>query len=295
MYDVLAVGDVNVDIITSRFRMSSLKQQVVEDIFMTKGGEAFNFACASSKLGMKTRFIGRTGKDIFGNFLKEKAVRYGINVPIQTKGRTGVTIAITEENDRKFVSFRGENGNLKYSDIKKPDLGNCKFFYLGGLWHLKSLQKHVPMLFKAARKYSTTCLNIGCDYEKKRGILADLLPYVDIFFLNDEELEQISMNAKEILGMGVKMVVVHKGHHGSELHTRRGKISCQAMAKKSATKNPTGAGDVSNAGFVFALLKGFSFREALSFCNACGALHVIREKDFVPAYRDVLGFWRRHA
>jgi len=289
MNDVLVVGDVNVDIITSKFKIEKKKQQKVENIFATKGGEAFNFACAGSKLGMKIKFIGKIGNDSFGEFLIKKAGEFGINKPIQTKGKTGVSISLTQD-DRKFITFRGENENLKMGDIKLEDIKNSKFFYLGGIWHLKSLQKDIPDLFKRARKFTTTILNIGFDYEGEKQILKKILPHVDIFFLNHEELKQIRFSIKQILDMGVKIIVLHKGNKGSELITKNKRYYSDAAAKEKKVRNPTGAGDIFNAGFVYCLLNEWDFEKSLKFANACGAIHVIKEKDFVPSYTEVLRF-----
>ncbi len=66
--DITSIGDVNVDIITSKLdRMPEEdSQKVVRDMTMTTGGCAANFALAAAKLGLQSRLIGKIGDDLFG-------------------------------------------------------------------------------------------------------------------------------------------------------------------------------------------------------------------------------------
>ena len=78
--DVIVVGELNVDLILTG--VPSLpemgKEKIVKDMHFTMGSASAIFASNIAKLGMNVGFIGKIGKDDFGQFmlksLKEKNV-----------------------------------------------------------------------------------------------------------------------------------------------------------------------------------------------------------------------------
>jgi sugar/nucleoside kinase (ribokinase family) len=59
--------------------------------------------------------------------------------------------------------------------------------------------------------------------------------------------------------------------------------------------NPTGCGDVFNAGFVYSRLLGERIPAALRFANACAALHMRDADRPYPSAREVRAFLRRRS
>ncbi|MGI0149095.1 MAG: carbohydrate kinase family protein, partial [Thermoplasmata archaeon] len=104
------------------------------------------------------------------------------------------------------------------------------------------------------------------------------LPYVDTFFGNEVEVRALGGDsspvaaARRICALGAKEVVVHRGARGSASITLD-KVT-KAAAFSIPEENPTGCGDVFNAGYVYARLQDDPVPEALRFANACSALHI---------------------
>ena len=73
MIEVTAIGDVNLDLITSKLEDFPEKdsQKIISDLVMATGGCATNFAKAISKLGLKPRLIGRLGSDSWGEIARD--------------------------------------------------------------------------------------------------------------------------------------------------------------------------------------------------------------------------------
>ncbi|MCD6403600.1 MAG: carbohydrate kinase family protein [Nanoarchaeota archaeon] len=267
--DVLVVGDINVDVINLPTKKSA--PQVISEVFLVKGGEAFNFACAASRLGLKVEFQGAVGRDFLGDFLIKEGRRYGVRMKVVRKGRTGITMAITRD-DRKFITYRGSNSLLKFEDIR---LRKAKWFYLGGFWHLESLDHE--KLFEEIR--DNVALNVGYPTGKGKRKLLSILPKVDLLFLNEQEYEALNLK-----GFGGTMVL-HMGRKGSKILD--GPFQ---PAYRVRSLNPTGAGDVFNAAFLFGIMRGYEVEHALKFANAAAALHVSNPPDFVPTYEEVVRF-----
>ncbi len=81
--------------------------------------------------------------------------------------------------------------------------------------------------------------------------------------------------AREILGRGVRTVVVKKGAEGASVYEAGGVTDLPAHQVEEV--DPTGAGDTFAATYVAAWLRGLPAAEALRLSNAAGALAVGRK------------------
>lgn len=81
--------------------------------------------------------------------------------------------------------------------------------------------------------------------------------------------------AWRLIGRGADLVVVKMGAEGSLLLSKEG-IVIREWAYRVNEVDPTGAGDVFDAAFLVARLRGFSLERALEFANAAGAIKVTR-------------------
>ena len=78
--------------------------------------------------------------------------------------------------------------------------------------------------------------------------------------------------AEVFLNYGVKNVIIKTGQNGC--FAKNHKISLSMPAFRVNAIDSTGAGDNFAAGFLSALLRGSSFKNALSFASACAAICV---------------------
>jgi len=89
---------------------------------------------------------------------------------------------------------------------------------------------------------------IECWIEGARTELVRLMPHVDLLFLNDDEVRQltgehhIATAARAILAMGAKALVLKRGEHGASLWTAAG-VTLVPAWPVDAVVDPTGAGD----------------------------------------------------
>ena len=67
---VIALGDANVDLIASAESLPARgKEILIRNAEMHAEDSTANLAVASSRLGVKSGFIGKVGEDLFGHFL----------------------------------------------------------------------------------------------------------------------------------------------------------------------------------------------------------------------------------
>ncbi|MDI6883868.1 MAG: carbohydrate kinase family protein [Hadesarchaea archaeon] len=96
MMKILAIGDVNVDLILPLCMPKIGKQVAVDDFQAHGGGCAANFALACAKLGAKSKLVGRVADDVFGESVLKELNKHGVDtrdVVVSRGGKTGVTVA----------------------------------------------------------------------------------------------------------------------------------------------------------------------------------------------------------
>ena len=113
-----------------------------------------------------------------------------------------------------------------------------------------------------------------------RHALSTLLGLCDVFlpsggeltFLTEAHTDEAAV--AEILGRGVKAVVVKRGAEGADYHDAAGRQSQHAFQVEEV--DPTGAGDCFGATFVTCWLRNMPAADALRYAAAAGARTVTR-------------------
>ncbi len=77
MYDITALGELLID-----FTPCGISEAGMKIFEQNPGGAPANVLAAAGNFGAKTAFIGKVGKDMHGEFLKETLKKYNI----ETKG-----------------------------------------------------------------------------------------------------------------------------------------------------------------------------------------------------------------
>src|SRR5688572_18006650 len=286
---VMAVGDAIVDRITPP--MDYLPhgdfQGHIDRFETLPGGNATNFALQIGRLGARTSFVGALGRDANGDLLREAYRRHGVRAIIRTDPRTptGATVALSwTGGGRALITSLGANGSLRSRDIPSAAFRGIDHVHRAGFWWTPRLMGRptADLLSRARRAGAETSLDMSTDpqgWKPERVQAARLsLPFVDTFFGNEVEVCALGGDpspfsaARRICDLGAKEVVIHRGAVGSASITPD--TTAEAAAFSVPEENPTGCGDVFNAGYVYARLLGEPVVVALRFANACSALHI---------------------
>jgi sugar/nucleoside kinase (ribokinase family) len=302
---VVAVGDAIVDRITPP--MDYLPQGDFQghiDAFETlPGGNATNFALQMGTLGATTTFIGVLGRDANGDLLRDAYRTHGVRAIVRTDPRrpTGATVALSWiGGGRALITSLGANGSFRSQHIPPTAFRGVDHVHRAGFWWTPQLigPPTANLLARAQREGAGTSMDMSTDpqgWPRERIRAARLcLPFVDMFFGNEVEVCALGGEAspfdaaRRICGLGAKEVVIHRGAKGSVSITPENRVMAKAFSVRE--ENPTGCGDVFNAGYVYARLRAEPVAAALLFANACSALHIQDRRRPYPKITEVRRF-----
>lgn len=282
-FDVLVVGELNVDLILNEIDGFPVlgKEKLAKSMTLTLGSSSAIFASNLSSLGPKVSFIGKIGKDSFGqkvfDSLQEKHVdtQFIIEDP---ELATGVTVALNYDEHRAMVTHPGAMTELGIEDITDEQLGQARHLHFSSFFLQPKIAGDLHKLMKRAKMLGlTTSLDPQWDPEEKWDMnLEEILPYVDVFLPNEAELRYLTgeedweQSLKELDAVG-NAIIVKLGSKGSA-YLKGGGIQLVESYHNPQVVDAIGAGDSFNAGFISRFIEGKSTEECARFGNLTGAL-----------------------
>ena len=288
-YDIMTALDVCVDIIiTGRDVRPEFgqKEKNINDYFLEMGGSTCIFACQAAKLGLKTVGVGVAGEDVFGELVIKTLADSGVDtsyVETDSSKKTSLSVHLSEVEDRAILTYPGTVDAEGLEKRILPLLEKTRHIHIGSFYLMEKLMPDYPEIIKCARRAGTTIsLDTNWDpQEKWDGGLKEILPYVDVFFPNVNEVIGISGEsdydkAAERISKDVGLLVLKKGGEGAALYEKGRAVVVQPSIKVDVI-DAVGAGDSFDAGFLYGYLNGFDKNRSLAIANLCGArntLHV---------------------
>ena len=114
-----------------------------DELILNIGGCASNAAVALAKLGVRATLCGRVGDDVFGRFVSDSLLGFGIDVSAITVDpdlATSQTLIVNVKGeDRRFIHSFGANEGLTASDLDPLLSRRPKVLYVGGFLILPGL------------------------------------------------------------------------------------------------------------------------------------------------------------
>jgi len=314
-FDVCALGELLID-----FTENGISQQGNPIMEANPGGAPCNVLAMLTKLGYKTAFIGKVGKDIFGRQLKQTVSEIGIDITdLAEDENVNTTLAFVhtlEGGDREFSFYRnpGADMMLSESDVNSKLIENSKIFHYG------SLSMTNPMCEAATKKAIEIAEKSGCilsfDPNLRENLWNDLdtarekieygLKHCDILKISDNEIQWLTGEMdfdKAIASLknkyNIPLILLSLGKNGSRAYSQTGYAS--APITPAETIETTGAGDTFCGCILSKVLeygmKDFSnneLKEMLVFANTAaaiittrkGALKVMPERDEIYKFAE---------
>ncbi len=124
MKKVFCIGELLIDFVAEKQGNDLSK---ASEFTKKAGGAPANVACAISKLGGSSSFIGSVGEDPFGTFLLNVLSDCGVDLSLAQRSKVFTTLAfvsLAEDGERDFVFSRGADRELQYVPAIKKDFRN---------------------------------------------------------------------------------------------------------------------------------------------------------------------------
>ena len=256
-YDVTALGELLIDL--TQNGMSGQGNPILE---ANPGGAPCNVLACLSKMGHKAAFIGKVGKDGFGEQLTKGLVETGISTEgLMYDEAVHTTLAVVHtyaDGDRDFSFYRnpGADMMLKTEEVKDEIIKNSKIFHFGSLSMtdepVRSAHLHALKVAEEAgilRSYDPNLRPpLWPDLDTAKENILELMGHCDILKISDNEIQWLS--GKEDYDEGIAwlrarydipLIFLTLGKDGSRAYC--GSVRTEQPGFKLATIETTGAGD----------------------------------------------------
>lgn len=313
-YDVTALGELLID-----FTENGISTQGNPVLEANPGGAPCNVLSMLNRLGHTTNFIGKIGKDMFGDQLEAALLETGIGTAGLVKSdeyRTTLAFVHTAaDGDRSFSFYRnpGADMMLAEDEIDETQIKESKIFHYGTL----------SMTHEGCRKATRKAIEIAetadCllsfDPNLREPLWSSMalakeqicygLAHCQILKISDNEI--VWLTGKEDYDEGIRevqeryqipLILLSMGRDGSRAYTKNCRVEVPAVLQKN-TIETTGAGDTFGACILHYILENGwkeytedELKDMLSFANAAasivttrkGALRVMPTKEEVTAF-----------
>jgi sugar/nucleoside kinase (ribokinase family) len=277
-YDAFLVGTVYLDMIFSG--LGGAPEPGVEVLAKGLGsapGGIANLAIAMSRLGLKVGLDAAFGDDLFGAYLW-RTIAEQEQVDLRFSQRvigwpSPVTVSLGFGRDRTMLTYAEPPPTAGDPSARAIPQARTYFMDLA--------QDSPEWVTKMRAAGATVFADVGWDpAESWSRLLLDRLELVDVFLPNAGEAMAYTGTASaeeaaEALAAHVPLVIVKMGRSGAIAVDRSsGQRVWEPALSGVEALDPTGAGDVFDAAFVFATISGWALPERLRFANLCAGLSV---------------------
>lgn len=292
-YDVIALGELLID-----FTMNGQSEQGNNMFEACPGGAPCNVLALLNKMGKKTAFIGKVGKDQFGALLRDTITEAGIDASnLMVDENMNTTLAFVHtfpDGDREFSFYRnpGADMMLTADEVNPEVVKDTKVFHFG------TLSMTHEGVREATKKAVETAKANGClvsfDPNLRPPLWSSLdlakeqMEYgfgkCDILKISDNEIQFVS--GKEDYDEGIAylqetynipLILLTMGKDGSRAYYKGMRVERPGFSVKAI--ETTGAGDTfcgSSLNYLvdhdFENLTEEQLGEMLTFANAAAAL-----------------------
>lgn len=255
------------------------------------GGKGSNQAVAAARLSGQVSFVGRVGRDRFGEEALALWRREGVDCRHvkRSSKHTGLGFVVVDKSGANAISVDpGANTDLDKSDVEEAVASAPKESVL-----LLQLEVPLRIVRAAARAAKMRDMTVILNPAPPREARALPLDRIDVLTPNETEFSQLTNcsplreGADGLIRRGAGSVIVTLGERGA--YVRAGRESFRVAPHRVRVVDTTGAGDAFNGALAVALSEGMGIRAAVEFANAAGALTVTK-REVVPALptrRDV--------
>ncbi|XP_018497765.1 adenosine kinase isoform X2 [Galendromus occidentalis] len=255
--------------------------------------------------------IGAIGFDQFGRYLEQNARECGVDIRYHydNQHQTGTCCVLVTKRgmNRSLVTTKGAAAHYSEQHLHRvwDSVERAKFFYVTSYFLCGNLETVLKVAHHSRRKGKVMCLNLSAPFlmDLHREKITAILPYVDIIFGNESELDAFlkshskQMSRREgskflstFLAPVPRVVVITCGNE-PVIVANGGNLTEYPISKidPDSVVDTNGAGDAFVGGFLAFLIKGCSIDVCVK--NGClAALAIIQELGCTTPERSKVEF-----
>ena len=291
MTDLYSIGEMVIDFIPGSEEASYIRKA---------GGAPANVAIAVTKNGLSASMCCKVGDDDFGHFLMKTLEEYDVKAACPKLCEEAITtmafVTLEANGERKFTFARkpGADMFLSEDDVKEEDIEDSAIIHAGSC--SLSAQPEASATIKAMRlahekgklvSFDVNYRNVMWkdDLEACTAAVMDILKYVDMLKISEEEVEMMGGEAA-LAGLmeknDISLLIETLGSEGAQAFFKGEVI--KVPGRKAKAVDATGAGDAFWGGFLSSLrIQGVNkvedltadiIRNAMEYGNVSGCICV---------------------
>lgn len=226
MTDITTIGEILIDL-----TQTGVNENGVGVFAANPGGAPANVAVAAARLGASTAYLGKVGRDAFGDTLMQTLQDNHVDTSAVRRGSRPTTMAIVTvapDGERSFSFVRGADEDLAATEVEDAKLASTLFLHFGSVSLTAGPSRSATIY--AAREARNRGALISYDPNYRLALWPDAdsalqwmaipLPLVDVIKLSEEELPLLTGSSDLTEGTailnnrGIRLILVTLGGAG---------------------------------------------------------------------------------
>ena len=277
---IAVVGSAMIDLTAYAAVIPAPGQTLEGDLFTTGfGGKGANQAVIAAHCGAEVHFVGKLGRDLFGDSIAENFKKLGIDSEYVERSDTPNGVAhiwVDANGENRIIIIPGANHEI---ELKKAVQAIESIAGLAVVVAQCEIKQEVTLAaFSAAKKRGCVTILNPAPYQP---LSEDLLAVTDWIIPNETEFKELlgqDPTSDEVLKKfrPGKNSIVTLGSEGAVLITSEGNLT-RVSAPKVNPVDTTGAGDAFVGVFAFGLASGKNPEDAMKLGVKVASMSVTRK------------------
>jgi 5-dehydro-2-deoxygluconokinase len=327
MYDLVTMGRVNMDLYSQDIGAAFAD---VTGFDAMVGGSPSNIAIATSRLGLRSIALTGIGDDLVGQFVMRCFADEGVVtefVALKPGKLTSLALLGVEPPSNFPLTFYREDPadiHLTNDDVDAVPFENVRAIQLSGnafsrgscadasRYAAKRARHHEltsfldldlrPTDWSHPREFGVTMRSIialvdvaiGTEEEFYAALMSDPEVIMELGAVPADRHDELDAKVQGLLDRGLSAAAVKRGARGVSIILPGESLDVPGFPVDVV--NTVGAGDAFAAGLIRSRLRGWDWRRAARFANACGAIEVTRHgcSAAFPTESEVTAFIDAH-
>ncbi|MFQ6039245.1 MAG: carbohydrate kinase family protein [Candidatus Poribacteria bacterium] len=293
-FDVIGIGMSTVDnlFIVPKAPEFGQKCRAV-DYSRQGGGPVATAMVALARLGAKVSFIGKTGDDPDGDFIRDELLKEGVDVShfITASGaKSRVVLVLVDQysGDRCFIPRVETCSPLKIDELDKDFITSARIL------HLDDADEASIAAAKWAKEAGIRVVYDGSWYTKSA---CELLKLTDVAIVSKMFANEMAPGTpftevtQRLFAVGAKIGIVTLGEKGCVV-THSAETFQYPAYHQIDVVDTTGAGDVFHGAFIYGMLQDWEVKKMVAFASAAAALNCLKlgGRAGIPNLKEVIDF-----